>query len=223
MSDTSSEQKIEIQLAESIRLDVKSWPDIRLSEWSRWGFDITEVLRTPRYHILLNPKAPTAGKRLHDNPAIILQGEWFPMNAEAEKRMFGIMWLVYLMGVILFAWMLQAVWAGSGIMAAALFIAMYSLFEGFTTFALKTVAGKKTLARVEILYRSIDRAVLIEKQGVTMLGWEENGLKRGVAMRLSPMAATNLVKEIDETSGNILFRIFKNETLANPPSQNTKR
>lgn len=219
MSNTVPEQQSEIVSSEQLQIDVKRWPDISLSDWKKWGFDINQVLRTPRNNPLLNPKAPTAFIKSGDNPALVLRGEWYSVNAQAERHIAQMAWPIYIMAVILFAAMLSAVSKSFGFGAALLFIAMYLLLELFPRFSYRITSNNSRASKVEIPWQSANRIVSLPREGIIMVGWEEKSIKQGVALRLSPDSAEELVENISTFLKKGLVHVYNNETHRNPPKQ----
>jgi hypothetical protein len=223
MTKPTPESPTDNHASKLTRLNVKSWPDLLISGWSKWGFDVTEVLRAPRYHFIFNREQPEAYLSEGPDPPLIIKGRWYLLDYAGEKQMLQMAWPSYIIGLVLFAGLLQTAYTSNGIFTILFFILMYTLFEGFVPYALNVIAGKTMKSEVVIPVEKIFLIGHIVKQGVMMIGWDENGVKRGVAMRLTVDGANLAVKMISDISPVTRIVSFSTETLSKPPSQTTRR
>ena len=101
---------------------------------------------------------------------------------------------------------------------AILFVAMYLLFEGFSTFMLRE-SGSKSIREIEIPWNSLSRVVLLANQGIVLLAFEDDGVKRGLTIHLSPETAAAVTHRIESAMPNLPIARFRTETLSTPPAK----
>jgi len=201
------------------KIGIKAWPSVGLPEWRRWGFQPTDVIRTPPGHFFLNPRESSIYESISDGPALILKGEWYRMDERREQIMQKSVWIVYALGLILFACMLMAVSVKSGFGALAIFILMYLLLEGFPIFSLRRLLSDSRFTEKSMPYDLLGRGVYLEREGIILLQWDLDASREGLAIRMTPSASERLVKSLENFHrGKGIVQRFKNETLNHPPS-----
>jgi hypothetical protein len=201
------------------RLDIKAWPGLGLSDWKKWGFDPTWVIRTPPNHFFLRPKESSIFETVSEGPALVLKGEWYKMDERREHLMQKTVWAVYALGLVLFAGMLAAVSMRSGFGAVVIFVLMYLLLEGFPIFALRWLSKESRFTERTLPFNCLRRVAYLEKEGVILFQWDIDSSREGLAIGMTPVASEKLVKSIEDfLQGKDLVRRFKNETLRRPPS-----
>lgn len=200
-------------------LGVESFLDMNLHYWRRWGFDLEETLRTPKYHFLLNPRRSALLETAGEEPMFTLEGEWYRQDEAIEERIRKTSWSGYLLLLLMFAGMLQAVWARMGLVAAVLFVLMYITMEGLMPLLLRSFAAHTRSDRVDIPWVSLTRVILIPRPGILLLGWQAEESRRGIALKLQPDAARDLFDRLrGALPEGVKARVVDSGSLASPPS-----
>jgi len=205
---------------ESKHIEVKGWPDMNLKKWRAWGFSVDEIYRSPRYNFLVQPTRSTLRQVEGRNPAFVLDGKWFRVPEQIERRLEAFAWTAYIIILLLFAAMIALVWAGGGITSMLMFVIMYILVEGFMSLSLGILTPSTRTDSVTIPWDSILRAVLVSDYDTILLAFNDNGENRGVAIRLHRETAKKLFGEIIDYIGEkIDVEKVEGVALGNPPKK----
>jgi hypothetical protein len=145
------------------------------------------------------------------------------MDERREQTMRKSVWIVYALGLVLFACMLMAVSVKSGFGALAIFILMYLLLEDFPIFSLRRLLSDSRFDEKSMYYDRLGKVVYLEKDGIILLQWDLDDSREGLAIKMTPSASEKLVKSIEDfLQGKGVVQRFKNETINHPPSNQQK-
>ena len=168
------------------RLEAKDWPDISLEKWGKWGFDVSEVLRTPRHNFMVQPVRTTIFEVEGKEAGFVLEGIWYRINGDKEKQLEKLILPASMFMMLLVVGMLWAVWINWGIVAVMAFLLLYITAEGLIPMSLNLSASKTKSNRVEIPWSAISRVVHLPKPGVLLIGFDE-----GAAMAVQFLPETS--------------------------------
>ncbi len=220
MSDTSTDTSTASSESRTRRISVKSWPNISLETWQQWGFRPTEVFRTPRSNFLMQPVKATLSELESLNPALILEGKWYRLDVEKEKRIRKMIWPAYLFMFLLGIGMAAAVMSGTGIVAAVMFIGLYLVVEGFESYTLKLVGGPTLIRRVNIPWDSITQVALLPRPGILLVGWNDEGSALAVTIQFVPETAEKIMGRLEKALGKTIeVRTVEGGSLQRPPDR----
>ncbi len=218
---TDQMKKIIVPSADTKSVEVKDWPNLNIVKWRKWGFTVERVLRTSKYHFIFH--RTTAGLKISEgeNASLTVEGKFFQIDDEMEKKLEKMSWIAYALIILFFASLVRFFLAGSGIMAALAFLLMYSTIEGFPLYTLSNVTSGTYYSRTEIPWAKISRMILINKDGVLLIGWNDGETDLAVAVGLLPMKASKLYDQISAgLDSKVPVEIIDGVDLGSPPGGN---
>jgi len=202
------------------KLTTRGWPDLNLPKWHAWGFNVTEIYRTPRHSVIVQPVKATISESKVDNPSFVIEGLWYRLTDELEKRLSKMMWPVLILSVMLFTFMIQAMYSNNVPLSFLMFILLYLIIEGFSAFSIKLITGSKNIWKIDIPWESLTRVVHVSRDGVILMEMKDRDERRGIAVRFKPETSEAVYSRMSDFLGNsVEMMVDSDNHLSNPPSE----
>jgi len=180
----------------ALTFHVLGWPNLSINEWKRLGFEVDEILRTIPPNTILRTKPPSLQELPEEDPAFLISGEIYRLDEETARKMAGKVFWVYILGLLLFIAMLQAVWYYHGIVAAIVFIILYLVLETSVPFLFRTSAASLKQNEVKIPWRSLISVGFISRRNTFLLSWKVDKGVLGISFNLNKETALELLERI---------------------------
>ncbi|HDS31036.1 MAG TPA: hypothetical protein ENN67_08340 [Firmicutes bacterium] len=215
ITDDQSENRAHPETKEPV--EVKSWPELSIAKWRQWGFDVSEVLRTPKYNFLVQPVKSSMNQTGNPPCCFILEGNWYSVDSDIERRMSAMIFPAAMMLMLFAIMLLMSVQKHQNIVAAFIFILMYAIVEGFVPLGLFLYARGKRLEIVEIRWNSINKIIFLPAQEILMIGWSDE-TNRAVALQVHPGMGERIIERLkDEDLPEAKISVIEQRTINNPP------
>ena len=177
-------------------LDVIDWVNINLLRWEFWGFDNSDVFRTPRYSFLVQPVKSVLREVTEPIKSLELTGLWYHLDDEIERKLEKVTWAAWFLAVIILSLALFVYTMDMAMLSFALFIVMFIIVEGFMAVIYKIYASDRYRGNIEIKFESLKKAILFKKPGILMISWEDDDRTCGVACKMSVNVSEALFERI---------------------------
>lgn len=191
MVDTGKGERPDSESAGTERIEVRSWPELNLDKWHRWGFNVTEVLRTPRYNFITQPVRASFDETGGPSPSFVLKGVWYRLNSDLERQIAKLIFPLSMTMMLLVVLLLLSVWSQQKYAAVVAFAALYLIAEGFLPLALYMYARDRKSARVEIPWMSLNKVILFPAKSILLLAWSAES-NYAVAVQFPPGKAKGI-------------------------------